>query len=54
MGIGCLVVGIPVSFVMKSRPEDYGMLPDGAPLPEGDDAQQSSDARRAEAPCPTR
>ena len=44
VGIGCLVVGIPVSFVMKSRPEDYGMLPDGAPLPEGDDAQQSSDA----------
>ena len=29
VGIGCLVVGIPVSFVMKSRPEDYGMLPDG-------------------------
>ena len=45
VGIGCLVVGIPVSFVMKSRPEDYGMLPDGAPLPEGDDGQaQSSDA----------
>ena len=44
VGIGCLVVGIPVSFVMKSRPEDYGMLPDGAPLPEGDDAQQPSDA----------
>ena len=33
VGIGCLVVGIPVSFVMRSRPEDYGMLPDGA-VPE--------------------
>ncbi len=29
IGIGYLVVGIPVSFTMKSRPEDYGMLPDG-------------------------
>ena len=39
VGIGCLIVGIPVSFVMKSRPEDYGMLPDGAPLPEDDEEQ---------------
>ena len=45
VGIGCLVVGIPVSFVMKSRPEDYGMLPDGALPPErGDGQAQSSDA----------
>ena len=45
VGIGCLVVGIPVSFVMRSRPEDYGMLPDGAPLPESDAGQaQSSDS----------
>ena len=34
VGIGCLAVGIPVSFVMRSRPEDYGLLPDGASLPE--------------------
>ena len=45
VGIGCLVVGIPVSFVMKSRPEDYGMLPDGAPLPQdGDGHAQQGDA----------
>ena len=42
VGIGCLVVGIPVSFVMRSRPEDYGMLPDGAPLPEDSGEQASS------------
>ena len=30
VAIGHLVIGIPVSFVMKSRPEDYGLLPDGA------------------------
>lgn len=30
IGIGYLVVGIPVSLTMKSRPEEYGMLPDGA------------------------
>ena len=45
VGIGCLVVGIPVSFVMKSRPEDYGMLPDGAPLPEyGGEQARTGDA----------
>jgi MFS family permease len=30
VGIGFFLVGIPVSFTMKSRPEDYGLLPDGA------------------------
>ena len=34
VGIGYLIVGIPVSFAMKSRPEDYGMLPDGVLLPD--------------------
>ncbi len=42
VGIGCLAVGIPVSFVMRSRPEDYGMLPDGTRLPEGGEQAQSN------------
>ncbi|MBU4317766.1 MAG: MFS transporter [Proteobacteria bacterium] len=29
MGIGAWVIGIPLSFVIRNRPEDYGMLPDG-------------------------
>ena len=29
MGIGTLLVGIPVSLVMRHRPEKYGYLPDG-------------------------
>ena len=47
VAIGYLVIGIPVSFVMKSRPEDYGLLPDGA-LPEDPDEQNGSEdaARR--------
>ena len=28
-GIGTLVVGIPTALVMRHRPEQYGMLPDG-------------------------
>jgi len=45
VGIGCLLVGIPVSFVMRSRPEDYGMLPDGMLLPEGgSERAQTSDS----------
>ena len=31
IGIGFWVMGIPVALVMRSRPEDYGSLPDGAP-----------------------
>ena len=27
--IGLVVLGIPLSFVFRSRPEDYGLLPDG-------------------------
>lgn len=29
IGVGFWVVGIPVAFIMRRRPEDYGMLPDG-------------------------
>ncbi len=29
VGIGTWVIGIPLSLVLRSRPEDYGMLPDG-------------------------
>ena len=31
IGIGVWAVGFPVAFVMRSRPEDYGQVPDGAP-----------------------
>ena len=34
IGIGFWVMGIPVAFVMRRRPEDHGMLPDGAPSSE--------------------
>ena len=44
VAIGHLVIGIPVSFVMKSRPEDYGMLPDGALPEELDEQTVSGDA----------
>jgi sugar phosphate permease len=30
-GIGILLIGIPTAFVMKPRPELYGLLPDGDP-----------------------
>ena len=46
VAIGHLVIGIPVSFVMKSRPEDYGLLPDGALPEEPDELSGSEDAAR--------
>ena len=43
MGIGFFLLDIPVSFTMKNRPEDYGLLPDGAYLDEfsGDHANRT-------------
>lgn len=33
MGVGALLLGIPLAFVFKDkRPEHYGLLPDGAPI----------------------
>ena len=29
LAVGMLVLGIPLSFVFRSRPEEYGLLPDG-------------------------
>jgi sugar phosphate permease len=29
LGIGLFIIGIPLSLVIKDRPEDYGYLPDG-------------------------
>ena len=43
LGIGVLIVGIPLSLVARSRPELYGYLPDGA-VPEeseGNEAEMS-------------
>ena len=34
------VIGIPMAFVFRSRPEDYSMLPDGAPQSTADDANK--------------
>ncbi len=42
----CLALLLPISFVLRSRPGDYGLLPDGAP--------QSTGAAAAPAPTWTR
>ncbi len=42
VGIGFWVVGIPTALVMRSRPEDYGYLPDGR---EPDDSTQEALSR---------
>jgi MFS family permease len=44
IGIGFWVMGIPVALAMRSRPEDYGLLPDGRR--PGDDAA-AKDAQKA-------
>jgi len=48
MGFGLWLVGIPLSFVARSRPQDYGYQPDGDPAiiinpatPNGDNPQDS-------------
>jgi len=34
LGLCAWGIGIPLSFVIRNKPEDYGYLPDGEPLPE--------------------
>jgi len=31
LGVGILILGIPLVFVIRDKPEDYGFLPDGEP-----------------------
>jgi len=33
LGSGCLIICIPLSLMVKHKPESYGYLPDGDPLP---------------------
>ena len=46
LGVGFLVLGIPLAFVMRDKPEDYGFLPDGDP---GSAESPASAARLAQA-----
>jgi sugar phosphate permease len=43
LSLGMFGIGIPLSFVYRNRPEDYGLLPDGKPQSE----LKSSDDRSA-------
>lgn len=58
VGIGFWLMGIPVSLVMRSRPEDYNLLPDGAPPESGDTPSDSesgaASGRRPEVSYTTR
>lgn len=40
-GIGMWIIGIPLSLVVRDRPEPYGYNPDGDPAPYGDGEQSS-------------
>ena len=43
-GIGFWIIGFPATLVMKRRPEDYGLLPDGI-SDEGNQSQNSQNSR---------
>lgn len=34
MGVGMWLIGIPLAFVIRNSPEEYGLFPDGRPTPE--------------------
>lgn len=40
LAVGVLATGIPLSFVFRNRPEDYGLLPDGKPQNGLDDSHR--------------
>ena len=43
VGIGYWLTGIPAALVMRSRPEDYGMLPDGAQAETATDLESADE-----------
>lgn len=47
-GIGIWIIGIPLSLVVRDRPESYGYFPDGNPFPSGDEEglSEERDERR--------
>lgn len=49
-GFGILAIGIPAALVMRHRPEDYGLRPDGDPPPTVLPAK--SDGAQAPSPAP--
>ena len=50
LGLGVLVVGIPLSFVARARPQDYGYLPDGDVLREASGKQAAVPVRTVASP----
>ena len=51
-GLGTWAVGIPLALVLRRRPEDHGMLPDGdAAAPPDDGASADADAGAAAQPA---
>ena len=52
IGVGFWLVGIPASLVMRRRPEDHGLLPDGRDPDTLDDDAPSGDGTATTAPPP--
>ncbi len=50
LGLGVLVVGIPLSLVARARPQDYGYLPDGDVPPETPGKRAAVPVRTAASP----
>lgn len=43
LAIVVATIGVPLAFIFRSHPEDYGLLPDGEPLTTGDDNKEYAD-----------
>jgi sugar phosphate permease len=52
VGVGFWIIGYPVMFAMRRRPEDYGQVPDGSPAPPR--APRAPGAHRAAHALPAR
>jgi sugar phosphate permease len=51
LGVGLLIIGIPLSFVARSRPQDHGYEPDGDPPAAGIEfSNEKPDSTRSQTP----
>ncbi|MEE8541959.1 MAG: MFS transporter [Desulfobacterales bacterium] len=50
LGCGMWIIGIPLTFMIRERPQDHGLLPDGMPLGEETSPVHSWDKEKASQP----
>ena len=53
LGVFTLIVAVPVSRLLRNRPQEYGLLPDGEPMLVRPEPRQAEEEQENQSPTPT-